>query len=164
MTLTAFYSPQKDTIDYTRASSADPWQASNLSGLHFMGTESALDWRVSHTSQIKFSWTFLAGAQSALHGLESEYVFNYPVNNARAEWGWTPAHSLMLESRLGVVQRYQQTAYPVWSESLTRQTGRIRPYLQMTNLSNTGYDEILNVRMPGRSIVGGLEFELSHKQ
>ncbi|HUD55258.1 MAG TPA: TonB-dependent receptor [Terracidiphilus sp.] len=163
-TLTVFYSRQKDTIDYTRASSSDPWQASNLPGLHFAGTESALDWRVSRTSQVKFSWTLLFGAQSALHGLESEYVFNYPFNDARAEWRWAPMHSLLLESRLGVVQRYQQTAYPVWDESLAREAGRVRPYLHMTNLSNTGYDEILNVRMPGRSFVGGVEMTIAHKR
>ena len=123
-----------------------------------------MDWGVSRTSQIKFGWTPLSGAQSALHGLESEYVFNYPVNNGRAEWRWTPMHSLLLESRLGAVQRYQQRAYPVWDESLAREAGRVRPYLQMTNLCNTGYDEILNVRMPGRGFVGGLEIEITHKR
>lgn len=162
--LTVFYSRQKDTIDYTRPSSSDPWQASNLPGLHLAGAESAVDWRVNRISEVKFSWTLLTGAQSALHGLESEYVFNYPVNDARAEWRWTPTHSLLLESRLGVVQRYQQTAYPVWDESLARESGRVRPYLQMTNLSNTSYDEILNVRMPGRSFVGGVEIAISHKR
>ena len=164
VTLTVFYSRQEDTIDYTRASSSDPWQASNLSGLHLAGAESAVDWRVSPTSQLKFSWALLTGAQSALHGLESEYVFNYPVNDARAEWRWTPTHSLLLESRLGVVQRFQQTAYPVWDESLAREGGRVRPYVQLTNLSNTGYDEILNVRMPGRSFVGGVEIAVAHKR
>jgi iron complex outermembrane receptor protein len=162
--LTAFYSRQKDTIDYTRASSSDPWQASNLSGLHFAGAESAVDWRASRTSQVKFSWTLLTGAQSALHGLESEYVFNYPVNDARTEWRWTPMPSLLLESRLGVVQRYQQTAYPVWDESLAREAGRVRPYVQIMNLSNTGYDEILNVRMPGRSFAGGVEIVIVRKR
>jgi iron complex outermembrane receptor protein len=162
--LTVFYSRQKDTIDYTRASSSDPWQASNLSGLHYAGVESAVDWRVSTTSEVKFSWTLLAGAQSALDGLESEYVFNYPVNNARAEWRWTPTHSLLLESRLGVVQRYERATYPVWDQTLARETGRVRPYLQVTNLSNTGYDEILNVRMPGRSFVGGVEIAIARKR
>jgi len=162
--LTFFNSRQKDTIDYTRASSSDPWQASNLPGLHFAGAESEVEWRVNRTSQVKFSWTLLAGAQSALHGFESEYVFNYPVNDARAEWRWTPMYSLLFESRLGVVQRYQQTAYPVWDESLARESGRVRPYIQMTNLSNTGYDEIQNVRMPGRSLVGGVEIAFVHKR
>jgi iron complex outermembrane receptor protein len=163
-TRTVFYSRQEDTIDYTRATSADPWQASNLPGLHSAGAESALDWRVSHTSQVKCSWTLLTGSQSTLQGIESEYVFNYPVNGERAEWRWTPTHSLLFESRVGVVQRFHQTAYPVWDESVAREAGRVRPYLQMTNLSNTGYDEILNVRMPGRSFVGGVEIAIGRKR
>jgi len=163
-TLTVFYSPQKDTIDYTRASASDLWQASNLSGLHFAGAESAVDWQANRTTRVKFSWTLLEEAQSALHGLQSEYVFNYPVNNGRVEFSWNGLHSLLLHSRLGVVQRYQHTAYPVWDASLARESGRVRPYVQMTNLSNTGYEEILNVRMPGRSFVGGVEVAISHKR
>jgi vitamin B12 transporter len=144
--------------------SADPWHASNLAGLHFAGTDTAVDWRVSPTSQLKFSWSLLTGAKSALHGLQSEYVFDHPVNDAKAEWRWTPTHTLLLESRLGAVQRYQQTAHPVWNGSLARESGRVQPYLQMTNLSNTDYDEIQNVRMTGRSFVGGIEIAIGRKR
>lgn len=160
-TLTVFRSQQKDTIDYTRASPAQLWQASNLPGLHFTGVEAATDWRATPTQQLKLSWTLLVGAQNALNGLQSEYVFNYPVNNARIEWSWNPWQTLSLNSRLGIVQRYQQTPYPVWDSSITRETGRLRPYLQMTNLSNTGYVEIIGVRMPGRSFIGGVELVLT---
>jgi iron complex outermembrane receptor protein len=163
-TLTAFHSSQKNTIDYTRASPADPWQASNLEGLSFTGVEAALDWHASHNQQFRLSWTALEGAQKALHGLQSEYVFNYPVNNARAQWTWRLKQQFLLQTRLGVVERYQRDPYAVWDESLIRETGRIHPYLQVTNLSNTGYEEIVGVRMPGRSLVGGVEFTLSGKR
>jgi hypothetical protein len=36
---------------------------------------------------------------------------------------------------------------------MVRKTGCIRTYLQIANLFNTGYDEILNVRMPGRGLL-----------
>jgi iron complex outermembrane receptor protein len=62
---------------------------------------------------------------------------------------------------VGVVQRYQQQAYPVWDGYISRTAGRVRPYLQMTNLSNTGYQEIAGVNMPGRAFVGGIEVYLS---
>jgi iron complex outermembrane receptor protein len=162
-TLTIFYSRQKNTIDYSRISSADPWQASNLSGLHFVGEESALDWQTTRSTRVKLSWSLLAGAQSALHGLQSEYIFNYPVNNGRVDWSWNSRHSMLFHSRLGVVERYHQTPYPVWDASVAREAGAIRPYLQMTNLSNTGYQEIQDVRMPSRSFVGGIEIVFAHK-
>ena len=123
-----------------------------------------MDWKPTRATDLKFSWALLSGAQNALHGLQSEYVFNYPVNNGRADWTWSAPHALLFHTRLGVVQRFRQTPYPVWDSSLARESGRIRPYLQMTNLSNTGYDEILNVRMPGRGFIGGAEIVLSHKR
>jgi outer membrane cobalamin receptor len=159
-TTTVFYSRQRNTVDYTRASAADPWQASNLPGLHFSGVETALDWLLGHSQQFKASWTLLVGAQDALHGLQSEYVFNYPTNNGRLGWTWTSSHGVLIDSRVGVVQRFHADPYPVWDTSVARASGRIRPYLQMTNLSNTGYEEIVGVRTPGRSLVGGVEFTL----
>jgi outer membrane cobalamin receptor len=162
-TLTGFYSKQTNTIDYTRVSPAEPWQATNLSGLSFAGVEAAVEWRANSSQQFKLAWTTLQGAQKALHGLQSEYVFNYPVNNARAQWTWRWKQQFLLQSRLGVVERYQRDPYPVWDESFVREAGRIHPYLQVTNLSNTGYEEIVGVRMPGRSFVGGIEFVLSGK-
>jgi len=41
--------------------------------------------------------------------------------------------------------------------SLVHDHGRVQPFVQMTNLSNTGYDEIPGVRMPGRAFIGGVK-------
>ena len=106
------------------------------------------------------SWTNLAGAQSALHGLQSEYVFNYPINNARIDWTQQVSRQVVLNTCLGVVQRFGKSPYAVWDVSLARHLGRFRPYLQMTNLTNTVYEEIVNVRMPPRGFVGGFEIVL----
>ena len=83
---TVFYSCQHDAIDYVRANPGQLWRAANLSGLSFTGVESSVNWQATPQQALRFSWTALSGAQSALHGLESEYIFNYPVNNANAEW------------------------------------------------------------------------------
>lgn len=156
---TVFYSRQHDAIDYVRANPTQLWHATNLSGLAFTGVESSVHWEVTSRQALQFSYTALSGAQSALHGLESEYIFNYPVNNASAEWIGQAA-GFALRNRVGVAQRYEQDAYPVWDVSLARERGWIHPYLQMTNLSNTGYEEIQGVRMQGRSFIGGLELTL----
>ena len=162
--LTGFYSDQTNTIDYTRASPADQWQATNLSALHFAGVEGSLDWRPAAAQHVKLAWTLLEGAQGALHGLQSEYVFNYPVNNGRLDWTWDVKQLFLVDSRLGVVERYQQRPYAVWDESVAREVGRFRPYVRMTNLTNTGYAEIVGVRMQGRAFVGGVEVVLSRKK
>jgi iron complex outermembrane receptor protein len=87
-------------------------------------------------------------------------VFNFPVNNANFEWTDTLKHQLLIRTHVAVTERYHQTPYPVWNLSFSRPTGRIQPYLQLTNLGNTGYQEILGVSMPPRAFVGGVEIEL----
>lgn len=157
---TGFYSRQHDSIDYVRAAEQDLWQAVNLSGLSFTGIETTATWTVTRNQTIRLAWTGLHGTQSALHGLESEYVFNYPVQNARFEWNAALGKLIVMRTTVQVAQRYQQDAYPVWGMALTRPGNAdhmkwLTPYLRFENLSNTGYQEIQGVSMPGRSITGG---------
>jgi outer membrane cobalamin receptor len=165
ISVTGFYSRQHDAIDYVRATALDPWQSVNLSGLHFTGVESSATWLPTKTQTIRIAWTSLFGAQDALHGLQSEYVFNYPVQNAHIDWTAALGRQFTLRNSVQIAQRYQQTAYPVWDMALTHESGigkwgRVRPYLRLANLSNTGYQEIVDVAMPGRSITGGVSIRI----
>lgn len=167
-----FYSQQHHTIDYvktptlpnpyvpTSCVSVNLWCAANLNGLHFAGAESTLTWLPTTSQSVRVSWTAVHGAQSALHGLQSEYIFNYPVNNVQATWTATLPHAIAISNFVQLAQRYQQTVYPVWNATLTHDTGRLRPYIRLTNLSNTGYQEITGVNMPPREIMGGLAIQL----
>jgi iron complex outermembrane receptor protein len=65
-----------------------------------------------------------------------------------------------ISNSVQLAQRYQQTIYPVWNVAVTHDSGKIRPFLRLTNLSKTGYQEITGVSMPGRSITGGFAFQL----
>lgn len=154
--VTVFYSRQHNAIDYVRASPNQLWHAENLSGVAFTGVESSVRWQATSRHALKLSETVLSGAQGALHGMESQYIFNYPVNNASAELT-DEFGGFVIRNQMEVVERYEQDAYPVWNASAAWGRGRVRPYLQMTNLSNTGYEEIEGVRMQGRSLTGGVE-------
>jgi iron complex outermembrane receptor protein len=163
---TGFDSQQHNTIDYVRASAADRWQATNLNGLSFKGVETSATIALTRTQELQLDWTNLYGAQSALHGLQSEYIFNYPVENAHMLWTMNVHNRLRVRNSLQVEQRYQQTPYPVWDLAFEYDAGarqKWRPYLRLANLSNTGYQEIEGVAMPGRSITGGVTFLLSSR-
>ncbi len=168
---TGFYSQQHDTIDYVKVvSGSNPylpagcpvntWCADNLNGLHFAGIETSFTWIPNKSQTVRIEWTALHGAQTALHGLESEYVFNYPVENIHASWTWALGHDVVLTNAVQLVERYQQTVYPVWNATLTRDAWKLRPYLRATNLSNTGYQEIGGVNMPPRTIMGGVAVQV----
>ena len=167
---TGFYSLQHDTIDYVKSATPNPylpvgcpesvWCADNLNGLHFAGVEANFAWIPNKSQSVRIEWTVLHGAQTALHGLESEYVFNYPVENIHASWSWAMGHDIVLTNAVQLAQRYQQTVYPVWGATLTRDAWKVRPYLRITNASNTGYQEITGVNMPPRAIMGGVAVQL----
>ena len=170
LSATGFYSQQHDTIDYVKSATPNPylpagcpaniWCADNLNGLHFAGVETNFAWIPNKSQTVRVEWTALHGAQTALHGLESEYVFNYPVENIHASWTWAMGHDIFLTNAVQLAQRYQQTVYPVWNATLTRNAWKVRPYLRFTNLSNTGYQEISGVNMPPRTIMGGVAVQV----
>jgi iron complex outermembrane receptor protein len=161
---TGFYSRQHTTIDYVRATSVLQWQAVNLNGLHFAGAESSVTWTPAKGQRIEIAWTGVIGTQAPLNGLQSEYALNYPVENIHAIWTAVLGHSLAVTNSVALAQPYQQagitpwnaTPYPVWNAALTHDAGKLRPYLRLANLSNTGYQEIRGVAMQGRSITGGI--------
>jgi iron complex outermembrane receptor protein len=160
LSVTGFYSRQHDAIDYVRANATQKWQAVNLSGLRFVGVESTFTWNPTRAQSVRISWTGLHGAQGALNGLQSEYIFNYPVQNIHAAWTVALGRVFAISNSVQLAQRYQQTVYPVWNTALTHDSGRIRPFLRLSNLSNTGYQEITGVAMPSRSITGGFALQL----
>lgn len=154
--LTGFASPQHHTIDYTRPGNTGPYTSTNLGKFTFAGTESGLEWRPSRNDVIRANWTWVTGTQHVLAGYESRYVFNTAVHNADAQWLHTWNAGVVARARLGVTQRYQQDPYAVIDFAVSRSRGWWQPYLQLTNATNTGYEEIAGVRMQGRSLVGGL--------
>ena len=181
LSATGFYNRQQETIDYVRAASlpnpllpawckVNTWCAVNLSGLHFAGVESSAKWIPAKGHTVQVAWTALIGAQPPLPGLQSEYALNYPVENLHAIWTATLKHALIVTNSVAVTKPYQQpgnppwnaTPYPVWDAAVTRDSGKIRPYLRLANLSNTGYQEINGVAMQGRSIIGGISLWLGH--
>ncbi|MGA2276304.1 MAG: TonB-dependent receptor [Terracidiphilus sp.] len=181
---TGFYNRQHDTIDYLRYLSATPptnsvlpascptdtWCAVNLSGVHFAGIETSATWIAAKGEKIQVAWTGLYGAQAYLGALQSEYALNYPVQNLHTIWTAALKHSLVVTNSVAITKPYQQpgnppwnaTPYPVWNAAMTRDAGKLRPYLRLGNLSNTGYQEINGVTMPGRSITGGVSLWLGH--
>jgi iron complex outermembrane receptor protein len=170
LSATGFYSQQHDTIDYVKSATPSAylpagcpeniWCADNLNGLHFAGIETSFTWIPNKSQTVRIEWTGLHGAQTALHGLESEYVFNYPVENVHASWSWAMGHDIVLTNAVQLAQRYQQTVYPVWNATLTRNAWKVRPYLRIMNASNTGYQEISGVNMPPRTIMGGIAVQV----
>jgi outer membrane cobalamin receptor len=167
----AFRLQEKNAIDYAKTilatpalTFAEPWQAINIQNLNITGAEATARLRLSSTQQLQFSYT-AAQAASPPPNILSEYAYNYAAQNALFLWTGQlpgkPGHQLTAHTQINIVQKTQHTAYPLWDIALSRNTGHLRPYLRALNLSNTGYQEIPQVPLQGRTIMAGAEFNWS---
>ena len=161
--LTFFRRWDSNLIDYVQFVPDGLYHATNVDTLHFTGVEAHTDFLLPHHQEVRLAYTFLHGDQVPVPGSISRYVFNYPTHHAVFAWTGVWHDWLAARTRVGVTQRFEHQAYPVWDLAVSRNNGMIRPYLQLANLSNTGYEEIPGVLMPSRSVVAGMELVLTHK-
>ncbi len=157
---------EKDAIDYSKTilatpalTHAEPWQAINVQNLNITGAEATARLRLTNNQQLQFSYTAAHSAPPPPN-LLSEYAYNYAAQNALFLWTGT-FHQLTAHTQVNIVQKTQHTAYPLWDIALSRNAGHLRPYLRALNLSNTGYQEIAQVPLQGRTIMAGAEFSWS---
>ena len=157
---TGFSLHQKNGIDYSKYDLSKPWQATNVANFAYNGAEAALHVRLPASQQLEVSYTAVQ-ATSPPPGLISEYVFNYAAQSAVLAWTARLPLQITARTQLAVVQKTMQSPYPLWDVAFTRNTGKIRPYLRVLNLTNTEYEEIPDVPLQGRTIMAGAEFNWS---
>jgi iron complex outermembrane receptor protein len=157
---TVFQRRDTNVIDYVRANVNSVWQATNFDKLHFTGVEASTVWEPAAGQRISVGFTALLGNDVSTQVLLSKYAFNYPVHSGVVEWRGSIAGHVVARTRIGVVDRLSRSPYAVWDASAAWSRGRVRPFLQLTNLTNTYYQEIPAVPLPGRGVLGGVEFLL----
>ena len=157
---TVFQRREHNLIDYVRYSLTDPWQAMNYDRLRFTGVEAAVKGTLARGNTVEFSYTRLLGSEDTLPGTYSKYVFNYPVHEGVVNWQAAWPGDFVTRMRLGVLERFGQNPYALLDLYAGWAHGRIHPFVQMTNVANTFYQEIQGVDMPGRSVFGGVEVKV----
>ena len=155
--IVVFERREHNGIDYIRRAPTDIWRATNVQNLNFTGVEASVRITPGRGQTVDLRYTGLHGAQDALPGVFSKYVFNYPAHSAVAAWSGSPGGGVLLRTRLGVLDRRARDPYTLWDFYAAYARGRVRPFLQFTNISSTRYEEIIGVAMPGRSVLAGVD-------
>jgi iron complex outermembrane receptor protein len=158
-----FHRRERDGIDYVRTSATDIWRATNVDRLQFTGVEASVDARLSAAQTLSLRYTAIHGAQAAFVDLMSRYVFNYPSQSAVAEWRGSFSHHLLTRTRVGALNRRGRDPYALWDIYGAWGEHALRPFVQLTNITATHYEEIPGIVMPGRAIVGGVEWSIGWK-
>jgi len=155
--VTVFQRRERDGIDYERSSPTDLWRAVNIDNLDFTGVEASLRWMPASGQTIDFRYTGLRGAQDTVPVDATKYTFNYPVHSGVVAWQGTVRSNWVFRTRLGVLDRRARDPYALLDLYAAMTRGRVHPFLQVSNVSSTQYQEILGVAMPGRTVIGGFE-------
>ena len=137
---------------------AQVYHAENLQNLNFTGFESSAELRLPHEQRIQFAYTELYGVQKALNGLQTKYTFDYPAHDGVISWNGKLPGKFIARTRLGVLDRYGSDPYALWDAGVVREFNHVNAHLVLSNISDTQYQEIQGVVMPGRSVVFGLDF------
>ena len=154
---TLFNRRDRNDIDYVRTSLDSPWRAMNFQQLSFRGVELALQAGITSSQQVELQFTGLHGSVSAATVIDSKYLFSYPREEAVGTWQILSSRGWLARTRVGVLNRFGQDPYALWDIDVAWTRNRIRPYVQLSNLTNASYQEIANVAMPGRSALVGVE-------
>jgi iron complex outermembrane receptor protein len=149
---------ESDDIDYIRANPSDMWQATNFTRLNFTGWEASLHLSLTNAQQLQLEYTGLHGASAALDGYQSQYVFNYPTQQATIGWERLSRSGWLARVRTGITNQYERNAYVVVDAYGAWTRSRLHPYLRLTNLTNADYQPVYGVVMPGRAALVGLEW------
>ncbi len=155
---TLFHRRDTDVIDYVRANASVPFTATNFDRLNFTGVEASAIYEPVQGQRISAAFSGLHGVNAGGQVLLSKYTFNYPVQSFIATWNGTVGRSIAARTRVGVVAHLNRDPYAVWDASATYSRGWVRPFLRLTNITSTVYQEIPGVALPSRGVVGGLEF------
>lgn len=160
--LTAFERRDTDIIDYVELAGTMNYQAQNLPPLHYRGVEASAVYEPRASQHIAVSFSALHGQYASPQNIVTEYTFNYPVYDGVIEWRGALSNTglgknVIARTRIGVVDRVARTPYAVWDASAGYGTGHVRPFLQLTNITSTVYQDIPLVAMPKRGVVGGVE-------
>lgn len=158
--VTVFQRRDSNVIDYVEPAGSTIFQAQNLPQLHFTGVEASMVWDPRPSQHFSVSFAALHGQFASPQNIVTEYTFAYPVHDAVLEWRGAIAKHVIGRTRIGVINRPGSDAYAVWDASAAYSTGRVRPFLQLTNITSTVYQEIPLVAEPKRGVIGGVELYL----
>jgi iron complex outermembrane receptor protein len=155
--LALFERREHNGIDYYSTSIDGPWQALNIDRLIFTGVESSLRLALTHSETLDLRYNWLLGVEDTVPIGYTKYAFNYPTDSAVVAWQASLPGGMVARSRLGVLNRRGRDPYALWDLYLARSRGKVHPFIRVANITNTDYQEILGVPMPGREAMIGTE-------
>lgn len=154
----AFSRWDRNVIDWVRASPEQQWQTTNIRELQTEGVELNLQKNLEgNLSVVQGQYTYLNSATDSLE-LLSKYTLDFARHTASGFVTLRLPGRIELGQDLSYKLRSDGRSYWLVNQKWIRSVGACDLFLEISNLLDTEYQEVRNVRMPGRWIRGGIEF------
>ena len=156
--VTVFERRERDGIDFYHENPADLWRAVNIDNLNFTGVEAGIRVR-----GVDVRYTALRGVQNTVPVGATKYTFNYPTQSGVVAWQRALKGGVVFRTRVGALNRRGRDPYALWDVSAGWSEGKVHPFVQVSNVTATRYQEIRGVDLPGRTVIGGVELVVQGK-
>ncbi|MBN2894030.1 MAG: TonB-dependent receptor [Bacteroidales bacterium] len=172
-----FYRKGKNTIDWVKESETEKWQTMNYTEVNTKGFEFALNKNFNSRIIDLFNINYTYLYQDKPQG---NYISKYTLNYLRHNLSFSANHEIIKNLNLNWRARYsfRNGTYFYQDEStsniletnfngtwlidakLSFKLKNFSIYVQVSNILNTEYYDLSYIKLPGRSIKGGVKFNL----
>jgi len=151
---TLFLRKDRNLIDWIKGREEFTWRAENIQRINFYGFETSLEF----SNLFYFGYTYLQSRLNRPIYFMSKYVLNHPVHQIYSYLNLI----LPFEINSGIYGSYkkrkEEKGNLILDVKISKKFEKLEFFIQVTNLLNTHYQEILGVSMPGRWFMAGIKF------
>jgi vitamin B12 transporter len=155
---TAFVRDGRNIIDWMRHSSKEPWQVMNIVELQTEGIEASIKIDMPESAwleSLSAAGSWLESKKNSFN-YESKYALNFLKYHLHLHAGFRLPWHIVSDVYFNWQERNQGSSYPLLDFSVHKSLDRYQFYCRITNLTNTSYEEVSGVPMPGRWVEAGV--------
>ena len=147
--LTLFSRQEQNVIDWIRASAGEKWHTANIRKLHATGAEISLEHSLGSQARIAARYT-----RMSIDAGKIDFISKYVLDYARDSWAASASFPMRFAFEYQQTASYKRRAdgrsYCLLDGRLERRFRKFAAALDLTNMLNSEYQEVIGVDMPGR--------------
>jgi len=147
--LTLFSRQEGDVIDWVRASAGEKWRTANIRNLRTAGAEIGLEHSLGSQARIAVHYTRIS-IDAGKIDFTSKYVLDYARDSWSASASFPLRFSFEYQQTASYKRRSDGRSYCLLDGRLQRHFHKFTAALELTNMLNSEYQEVIGVDMPGR--------------
>ncbi|MBN2104590.1 TonB-dependent receptor [bacterium] len=161
MSMTLFQRSETDRIDWITMKKEDPWSAVNIGSTKIQGLSASVSRDRTNPFSWKINYTWLNQIQSD-RVYRSKYQFRVLRHHLNMCVCFHGPWDIVTSCQTGYRKRQKESGYWLLSAKLSRDFKTGRCFLEAINLQNTVYQEVIDIPMPGRHFMGGVELKMKY--